>query len=549
MSRESLIRKRWPVRTLLGSLGRDHRDGETATPAPLPARFHDQGHLRRFWAHYLRIGIFVFTGEALAVLVYLVLTLGEPNRGLLVALTSIAILASVASMPFTGHLATMSWRTRYSFAWTLFAGFVLAVSVHLDRGIDSPLIFLLALPIVSAALALEVRQVIVCGAATLGEFTYIWMYDGDVHRSASVVVMFAMALVGLVVIAVGVSTARSRLLEDEVELRTELSNLATIDTLTGCLNHGAFYERLEIEINRALRQNEPLSLLMIDLDFFKAFNDTYGHLAGDDALRNVGRTLMNTSRGFDAVGRIGGDEFAVILPTSSFDDASRIAARMSVAAATAGRPTVSVGYAALDPAHPSATELVRAADESLYDVKFNGSGRTPTSQPAVRSVRGEAPSAGKDARRRLVEERVRAADRATHDALTILERYQSTSIVGMGFVDRDFRFVRVNPMLASVHGGVASEQIGRTIAEVVPKLWPQLEPMYRFVVDTNSPIANREVTGQSPAEPGITHRWLTNLYPVTIENEVIGVGIVLVDVTNWDRTFVGQELVDHSIHL
>jgi diguanylate cyclase (GGDEF)-like protein len=120
---------------------------------------------------------------------------------------------------------------------------------------------------------------------------------------------------------------------------------------------------------------------MIDLDYFKAFNDTYGHLAGDDALRNVGQVLMTQSRGFDAVGRVGGDEFAVILPTSSVDDAARIAARMSAAATASGQPTMSVGYAALDPLQPSAEQLVREADRCLYAVKLHGRGRSSIPTP------------------------------------------------------------------------------------------------------------------------------------------------------------------------
>jgi diguanylate cyclase (GGDEF)-like protein len=353
-------------------------DREATERSPVLSRFDGETQTKRFWTHYLRVGILVFTGEAVATLVYYLVTLGGPHRAFLVVITSVVVLALVVSIPLTERFAATTWRTQYSFGWTIVAGIVLALSVNLDGGVDSPLFFLLALPIVSAALVLEVRQVIVCGVATLGEFTYIWLYDSHVHRSATVIAMFAMALLGLVVIAVGFSTARSRLLEDEIALRTELSTLATIDTLTGCLNHGAFYERLEIEINRALRQHEPLSLLMIDLDSFKAFNDTYGHLAGDDALRSVGRTLMTQSRNFDAVGRVGGDEFAVILPTTGSDDAASIALRMGTAVSVVGRPTMSVGFAQLDPATPSAEQLVREADRNLYAVKAHGRDRPVT---------------------------------------------------------------------------------------------------------------------------------------------------------------------------
>ncbi len=509
-------------------------------PAPVVSRLDGEVHTRQFWSHYLRIGILVFTGEALASLLYFASTPHGPHRLFLIVVTSVVVVVLMANIPFTERIAAASWRTHYSFAWTLLAGAILALSIHLDGGLDSPMFALLTLPIVSAALALEVRQVIVCGIASLGEFTYLWLTIPVLHRSTAEIAMFAMALVGLVVIAVGVSGARTRLMDDEKRLRAELSTLATIDALTGCLNHGAFYERLEIEIDRALRQRQPLSLLMIDIDLFKAFNDTYGHVAGDDALGYVGATLNRLSRSFDVVGRVGGDEFAVVLPTSTLENAAQIAERMKRALTSEHRPSVSVGYAALDELQPDATQLVREADQSLYETKLHGRTRTATSatfpaRPKLRDLREDG-----RAERAATEERVRANDRATADALAILDAYQSTSNVGLGFVDRDFRYVRVNPMLAAIHGGTVREQLGRTIEEVVPNLWPQLAPMYRFVIDTSSPVTNREVSAPVANESGVTPTWLVNLYPVTIEDDVIGVGIVVIDVTEWRRPFESQ---------
>jgi diguanylate cyclase (GGDEF)-like protein len=275
---------------------------------------------------------------------------------------------------------------------------------------------------------------------------------------------------------------------------------------------------------------------MIDIDFFKAFNDTYGHLAGDDALAYVGVTLLKVSRSFDVVGRIGGDEFAVALPTSSLDDASTIARRLSAALMLSSRPSVSIGYASLDQSDPSADQLVRDADRSLYDVKQRGRGRAapPAPSPAPRGRRnGPSFTSGVDLR--LMRDQIRANDRAAAQALRILDAYQSTSTVGLGFVDRDFRFIRVNPMLAAIHGGSVSDQVGRTIKEIVPTLWPILEPMYRYVLTTGLPVVNREVSGRAPGDPTFRRTWLTNLYPVTIEGELIGVGVVVLDITKWRR--------------
>jgi putative nucleotidyltransferase with HDIG domain len=143
---------------------------------------------------------------------------------------------------------------------------------------------------------------------------------------------------------------------------------------------------------------------------------------------------------------------------------------------------------------------------------------------------------------RVAEERVRESDRATAEALSLLDTYQATASVGLGFADTDFRIIRFNPMLAAVNGGSVDEQIGRTIEEVVPALWPQLESKYRSVVDTATPVVNLEVSGETADDPGVTHWWLADLYPVTIEKQVIGIGIVVLDVA--DRIRLEQSRIE-----
>ena len=491
-------------------------------------------YARRFWLHYLVVGILVFVGEAVAALTYLALTPDGPHRFFLITLTVIVILSLLASLPLARIFASSHWRGHYSFAWTLAAGVVLTAVIHLDRGTASPLLVILVLPIMSAALALEVRQVVLCGVATFAEFLFIWLDEPVISRSTSAMSMFSALLVGMVVIAVGVSAARMRLLSDETRLRSELATMATTDALTGCLNHGAFYDRLDVEVKRALRQHESLSLLMIDIDFFKAFNDTFGHQAGDDALAFVGVTLVTLSRSFDVVGRIGGDEFAVILPTSTLADAAMIATRMNTALTLSARPSVSIGYASLDPSNPTTGQLVRDADRSLYEMKLSGRGRASAGDVAASpQLETKGPPLQSEIDLMLARAHVRAADHAAAAALRMLDAYQATTTVGFGFVDRDFRIVRINPMLAAIHGGPASDQIGRTVEEVVPSLWPILEPLFRYVLDSRQPVINREVSGRPPSDPTQRKTWLTNLYPVTIDNELIGVGIVLLDITDW----------------
>jgi diguanylate cyclase (GGDEF)-like protein/PAS domain S-box-containing protein len=130
-----------------------------------------------------------------------------------------------------------------------------------------------------------------------------------------------------------------------------------------------------------------------------------------------------------------------------------------------------------------------------------------------------------------VEDR-RAAERGTAETLSLLETLQSTAPVGFGFVDRDFRLVRLNEALAAINGIPIEQQIGRTVAEVIPELWPELGPVYEGVLETGEATVNLEATGDLPGDPGRAHTWLTSLYPVRLEAAVIGIGIVTVDITD-----------------
>ncbi len=130
-----------------------------------------------------------------------------------------------------------------------------------------------------------------------------------------------------------------------------------------------------------------------------------------------------------------------------------------------------------------------------------------------------------------LEASLRSAERRTAESLTLLETLLSKAPVGFGFLDRDFRTVVVNDMLAEISGSTAQEQVGRTVAEVVPDLWPRLEPVYRHVIDDDAAVLDIEV--QIPAGPdnGAARHSVTSYYPVSLDDEVIGIGIVVVDIT------------------
>ena len=155
----------------------------------------------------------------------------------------------------------------------------------------------------------------------------------------------------------------------ERNLRKELSRLSITDSLTGLFNQRHFYNRLREELTRAQRQSHSLSLMLLDLDHFKAYNDTYGHLAGDEVLRNLGRIINKSIReGVDSGYRYGGDEFAIILIDADLSVARDIGKRIQNALLQ-GNFTASVGYATFSDGMGE-KELVAEADKNLYKAKL-----------------------------------------------------------------------------------------------------------------------------------------------------------------------------------
>lgn len=121
----------------------------------------------------------------------------------------------------------------------------------------------------------------------------------------------------------------NQLLEQRVLDRTkELQHLARTDSLTSVLNRGGLMDRLTIEVDRAVRYQHKLSLLMVDLDHFKHVNDQYGHLYGDTVLIEVATILSDACRSTDVLGRYGGEEFLLLLPETDLEDAKRLAERI-----------------------------------------------------------------------------------------------------------------------------------------------------------------------------------------------------------------------------
>lgn len=164
-----------------------------------------------------------------------------------------------------------------------------------------------------------------------------------------------------------------------------LLRFAFTDFLTGLKTRGYFEQQLELEIKRAERRRTPIALLMIDIDFFKSLNDTYGHHVGDQVLRDVSSILMKDMREIDTVARYGGEEFVIILPETSAQGALLVAQRLRRAVEQAkffaGSPraiehlSISIGVALYEQDAQFKRDLIEFADAALYEAKGRGRNR------------------------------------------------------------------------------------------------------------------------------------------------------------------------------
>lgn len=167
-----------------------------------------------------------------------------------------------------------------------------------------------------------------------------------------------------------------------LELRKDLIQNALFDQLTGVANRRHFFQVAEEEFGRFTRYNRPFSLLMLDLDHFKAVNDQFGHPVGDKVLKELADTVLRNKRDSDLFGRLGGEEFALLLPETNLSGATEIAVRLRRACHTLGVPghmsihvTVSIGVTQARSEDTSFDDVLSRVDKTLYRAKNNGRDR------------------------------------------------------------------------------------------------------------------------------------------------------------------------------
>ena len=184
----------------------------------------------------------------------------------------------------------------------------------------------------------------------------------------------------ILLISIIVFTLFYYFVKSEDNMRVQLEELANTDPLTELPNRRSFFSLANLEFERAQRGSQPFSILMLDIDYFKAINDTFGHDVGDSALKAFAALLKEQCRKIDIMGRYGGEEFIILLPETSIENASVFAQRVienchQIALETPQGIcsfTVSVGLTQFKPSQRELLELVKHADTALYEAKRSG---------------------------------------------------------------------------------------------------------------------------------------------------------------------------------
>ncbi|MCI2239610.1 GGDEF domain-containing protein [Kineococcus sp. TRM81007] len=343
-----------------------------------------------FWRRHTR------TGVVLSVICGVLVTASawvqplHPHRVALTAFDAVATscVLLVLLLP-VDRLARARGGRLFPYTWTLASLVITVVATVLDgpagSTTDTPVRLMYFLSVGFVAVAYPPGAVAVLGGtAVLADLVTALATQVPADRVVVPVGMLATA----VLVATWAALGRQELREQHRTVRRELAALADTDPLTGCLNRRAFLHRLQVGIDHP----DPVSSLhLVDLDGFKAVNDTAGHAAGDDLLVRVAEAVRRVACGADSVARLGGDEFAVLCRTPDAVAAAALAEAVRAGIARAGAAhgvTASVGSTLLragdDPA-----EAVRRADEAMYAAKARGGDAVvagaDASTPATRS--------------------------------------------------------------------------------------------------------------------------------------------------------------------
>ena len=328
---------------------------------------------RRFWLAHMRIGFGIFVIETLVVMLYLDLTPSGPHRRLLWFIAALWLVFAAGGVLLAPMIASRPWRSTYSVTWTVASTYAVGLVAILDVGLESPILLLLFLPLIYGTLMFSPKAAMACGVSALLSLALVGVTDQQHSAKGGSFMLFAV-VAGAAILSVAASINRTHIERHEEQLLATLAALASTDELTGCAVRRILRQRTEEEIQRALRTQSPLSLLMIDVDRFKSVNDSYGHVVGDRVLATIGGILLENVRAFDVASRLGGDEFALLLPETDERGAVMVAERIvkNLASHAEVPVTLSIGTSCLDRSNPTVEHLFDEADLALYQAKRGG---------------------------------------------------------------------------------------------------------------------------------------------------------------------------------
>jgi diguanylate cyclase (GGDEF)-like protein len=332
------------------------------------AEIEDRSEIR-FRVEAIDIGIRLTLLMCAAGMLYALYTWDDRGgRQLILSLLGIsAVVALTIYLLPRERIVRSRLREPFFFGWSVLQILVIAIVYGADKTPTSPLALLFFIPLIYAALSYPLPSVVAIAAldflcfvgAVSFVFTRLGLDTADKPKPE---------YSGFFAFALGVIAFLCAWYARQQETRRQdLARISRADPMTGSLNRRGFAERFEAELNAAERSGQPLGLLQIDLDDFKAINDSKGHAAGDELLVWVVRTLQELLRPTDWVGRLGGDEFAVLLPGASRGNADEVADRVRYALTERAPASIGIAVFPIDGAGPE--ELHRRADAELYERK------------------------------------------------------------------------------------------------------------------------------------------------------------------------------------
>ncbi len=372
----------------------------------------------------LRTGVWPSVFACVYLGVYIAWTWAQPHREAMVLLTAgaLAMTLAIAAMPLERWIRGRG-REPFFLAWSASLVVLIATGAVIDGGAGSPLTFLLFLPLAYSALSYPLPSMLAVGALDVLAYVGLATFAGGVR--AEYAFLFAAGLVN----ATWICAWQAR---NHGAQRNELARVSRSDALTGALNRRGFEERFDAEIARAKRDGNTLALLVLDLDDFKGVNDAQGHAAGDRLLCRVVAVLAEQTRATDTVGRLGGDEFGILVVGG---DPRVVGGRVHAALAEVAPATSGMAVFPVDGSDQD--ELHHVADADLYMRK---NGRERLGVRMQRELSWAAALAG------VVDQRMSV----THEHGEAVAEYAAGIAVRLGWSPKQLDLLRLAAMLHDV---------------------------------------------------------------------------------------------------